>query len=380
LNARERFLEVVGFGNPDRIPLSLGGVRPMTMEAWIAQGFPKGANVPEYLGFDHCTVKSRGFTSYPGEGFEWKPSPSSVNLGPIPPFKHRLLSQDDRHRVWVDALGITQKGFRSDWEDGWSGFATRVFMEFPVKDRSDFEKIKKRYDPHDPKRYPRNWDEMARSHRGHDYPLQVGMRGPFWWTRDMTGLRKIATGIHREPALIKDIMDFCAEFHIGVLERALDSVDVDYVVMSEDMAYRDRPMIGPATMEEFMGPAYKRIVEFFKARGVKLIAIDSDGNSEPLIPVWLKLSIEGITPCEVNAGMDVVKLAEKYPKLVMMGGIDKTRLARGRDAIRREVMYKVPPLVKRGGYLPGVDHAVPPDISLENFAYFADLLKRLCGW
>jgi len=28
----------------------------------------------------------------------------------------------------------------------------------------------------------------------------------------------------------------------------------------------------------------------------------------------------------------------------------------------------------------GVDHAVPPDVSLDNFKYFVSLLKKLCGW
>ena len=63
-----------------------------------------------------------------------------------------------------------------------------------------------------------------------------------------------------------------------------------------------------------------------------------------------------------------------------MGGIDKRELTKDKEEIKRELMYKVPPLVERKGYFPGVDHAVPPDISLENFKYFVSLLKMLCGW
>jgi uroporphyrinogen-III decarboxylase len=78
--------------------------------------------------------------------------------------------------------------------------------------------------------------------------------------------------------------------------------------------------------------------------------------------------------------MDVAKLGKRFPRFVLMGGLDKTKLARGKEAIREEVLRKVPPLVKRGGYFPGVDHAVPPDISMENYAYFVSLLRELCGW
>jgi uroporphyrinogen decarboxylase len=212
MNARERFLEVAQFGKPDRIPLGVGGVRPLTRKAWIKQGLPEGKSVPEYLGFQACTTRSSGIATSPSEGFDWKPSPSGVNIGPSPPFKYRILEADERYRIWVDSLGVTQRGFQEDWKDGWMGFATRVFMDFPVKNRGDFEKIKKRYDSSDPKRYPKNWDEMVKAFRDRDHPLSATIRGPFWWTRDMTGLKKIATGIYREAELIRDIMDFCAEF------------------------------------------------------------------------------------------------------------------------------------------------------------------------
>ena len=74
-----------------------------------------------------------------------------------------------------------------------------------------------------------------------------------------------------------------------------------------------------------------------------------------------QLGINGITLCEAAAGMDVVKLGRKYPNLILMDGIDKRELAKGKEAINKEVMYKVPSLIERKGYFPGVDHAVPPD-------------------
>jgi len=267
MNARERFLETALFGKPDKVPLAIGGVRPATRRSWIRQGLPKNQHVSEYLNFKACTLRSVNITSYPWEGFEWK----------------------------LD-LGVTQMGFQSDWKDGWSGFATRVFIEFPVKNRKDFLEMKKRYNPKDPERYPKNWSKIAKANRKRDYPLSVNIRGPFWWTRDMIGLNRIAIGIYKEPEFIREIMDFCAEFHVEALHRALEDVDVDYVIVSEDMAYKKGPMIGPETVKKIMGSAYREIVKFFRGHGVKVIGVDSDGNVEPLIPVWLELGINCITP------------------------------------------------------------------------------------
>lgn len=64
--------------------------------------------------------------------------------------------------------------------------------------------------------------------------------------------------------------------------------------------------------------------------------------------------------------MDVNMLRRKYPKIIMMGGVDKRKLASSKEDIKQEI-GRVTPAIKGGGYFPGVDHAVPPDVSLENF-------------
>ena len=368
------------FRKPDKIPLVAGDIRPLTRRSWVKQGLPENQDVLDYFDLKSCGLGTMNITSYPQEGREWKPEPYTVNLGPIQPFKPKVVFEDERYRVWVDALGITQKGLQDDWKDGWSGFATRVFTDFPVKNQKDFVEIKGRYNSKDPKRYPKNWSRIARSLHERNYPVSANIRGPFWWLRDMVGLKSILTGIYNDPESIREIADFCAEFHVETLHRALEDVEVDYVIISEDMAYKKGPMIGPITFNKFFRLAYIEIVRFLRDHGVKVIGIDSDGNVEALIPVWLELGINCLTPCEVAADMDVVKLGKKYPRLIMMGGIDKKELAKDKKAIEEELSSKVSPLIERCGYFPGVDHAVPPDVSLNNYRYFIHLLKKLCRW
>ena len=78
--------------------------------------------------------------------------------------------------------------------------------------------------------------------------------------------------------------------------------------------------------------------------------------------------------------MDAVALRKKYGKqLILSSNIDKRALLKGKDAIREEVMAKVPFLLKDGGYFPGLDHGIPPDVPLENFRYFINLLREIGG-
>ena len=62
----------------------------------------------------------------------------------------------------------------------------------------------------------------------------------------------------------------------------------------------------------------------------------------------------------------------------MFGNIDKRELARGPAAIDREVGRKMPPALE-GGYVIGVDHAVPPDVSFDDYVHYVRTLRRLGG-
>jgi uroporphyrinogen decarboxylase len=59
----------------------------------------------------------------------------------------------------------------------------------------------------------------------------------------------------------------------------------------------------------------------------------------------------------------------------MIGGLDKRALAKGKKEIEAEILRKVPPLIKDGGYIPRPDHSIPPDVSYDNFKYFMEFLR-----
>ncbi len=62
-----------------------------------------------------------------------------------------------------------------------------------------------------------------------------------------------------------------------------------------------------------------------------------------------------------------------------MGGIDKRELAKGCKEIEAEVRRRILPLLDSGGYIPTVDHTVPPDVPFENFMYYLELKRKAAG-
>jgi uroporphyrinogen decarboxylase len=143
------------------------------------------------------------------------------------------------------------------------------------------------------------------------------------------------------------------------------------------MAYRSGPFISPQMFREFMLPPYQRVISFLKEMGVNVLLVDTDGNIEKLVPLFLEAGITAVFPFEVQAENDIISFRKKYPRLQILGGIDKIKIAQGKEAIDEELNSKVPFMFKAGGYIPHIDHHVHPDISWENFKYYRNRLKEM---
>jgi uroporphyrinogen decarboxylase len=123
-------------------------------------------------------------------------------------------------------------------------------------------------------------------------------------------------------------------------------------------------------------PYYKKLTEFLKSRGIKNVWVDTDGDCRKLIPLFLECGVTGLSPMEVQSGMDIVEVGKQFPDLQIFGGIDKRAPARGKLEIDSELSSKLPFMLERGGYIPYLDHLIPPDVPWEGFKYYRKKLNR----
>jgi uroporphyrinogen decarboxylase len=139
-------------------------------------------------------------------------------------------------------------------------------------------------------------------------------------------------------------------------------------------------MISPDMAREFLLPVWKRWGRIIRDGGCPLFAVDSDGLTDELIPVWLEAGINVCEPMEVAAGNDLPALRRRWGRaLAFRGGVDKRMMAKGGRAIEDE-LRRLEPVVRDGGYVPGCDHGVPPDVSWPDFVRYTGLLARVTGW
>jgi len=368
MNDRERYLATMSFQHADRYPYYELGVWGQTYERWLREGLKEEELQGDWfrgeVKFAH--LDKREFIK--------------LDMGPIPGFE-KIIEETDRYIIFTDRWGQKHRGLKEGTVRG-TRLSMDTYMDFFVKSRSDFLEMKKHFDPYEPTRYPQNWDELKKKWQNRDYPLYLtencGFGGLYWNLRQMFGTENLSYAFFDQASLVHEILDFMVEFFIKTTEKALKEVEVDAFIFNEDFAYKSGPLISPRIYREFFLPRHRKIVEFLRKHGVKVIELDSDGNTEDLIPLLIEAGINCHFPLEAAARMDPVKIRKKYGRnLALMGGIDKRELAKDKKAIEKEVRRKILPMLKEGGYIPTVDHTVPPDVPLENFLYYLELKRKL---
>jgi len=236
-------------------------------------------------------------------------------------------------------------------------------------------KLKPHYEFNE-RRFPPGWDRQIDP----DALVVVDIPGGFDEPRQLMGEEGLCMAYYDQPELIHDMMETIGRTAMAVLERASDKVRIDQLSVHEDMAGKNGSLVGPNIIDQFIKPYYRRIWDMLESRGAKLFRIDTDGNVDSIIPSLLDAGINAMLPFEPAAGMDMVEIRKTYGrKLATIGGIDKFVLLKSKQEIRRELEYKMQPLMQEGGTVFGVDHRIPEKTPLDSFWYFVRTARELLG-
>jgi uroporphyrinogen decarboxylase len=255
-----------------------------------------------------------------------------------------------------------------------------MWLEYPVKSRKDWEKIKEErfnLDSID-KRYVTDIQEFKKKQEYTNLPVLImGIPiGFFGSLRFLLGEKNLYFLYYDDPKLLKDISNHLCNLWLLIAEELTSKVSFDFAYFFEDMAGKNGSLISPAIFKEFMAPNYKRIIKFLRSKGINIFIVDSDGNINDLIPIFLGVGINAMQPFEQQSGNDLIKIRKKYPELRILGGFDKNTLTKDKEYINLE-LERMKIMISMGGFIPFIDHHIPPNVSWENFKYYRNSLNKI---
>ncbi len=321
MNSRERFGETMRYGRPDRVPYFEEGIRDEVMKAWQKQGLPRDANLSQ------------------------------------------MFPSDQRDEILVDLEPLPKL---NRWPSS----------------RPELEALRRSLDPDNRRRLPSQWPKRVRAWRTRDHVLLLRVHRGFFLSmgvHDWGRFAEVVRLLIDDPAFVREAMAIQAELAARLAERVLAEVEIDGAVFTEPIGGNDGPLISPRMYEEFVLTSYKPVFDVLSRYGVETIVFRTFANSRILIPSILKWGFTCLWACEVNIeAMDYRDLRREFGRdLRLIGGIDLDALRRDKEAIRREIEEKVPPLVADGGYVPLADGRVREDVCFENYVYYRRLLEKV---
>lgn len=349
------------FGSPDRPASGDYFYYESTRRRWESEGLPKDANPLEYFGMDF-------------DPFAWK-IPHPELFPPVPDFGTTALEETEDYRIERRPDGEVVRVLKNVPPP-----AMPQWISYPLQTLADWPEYKRRLDPDTPQRLPADFPQMVEGeYRNRDYPLGMWVGGTYGYLRNWWGVENLSMLLFDNPALIEEMIETLTHLALGLLDRVLSTgVELDWVMFWEDLAYKSGPLISPAMFRKFCLPFYHQVMDRVHSAGIPIAMVDSDGNIEKIIPMWLEVGVTVMHPMEVAAGMDVAKIRSQYGKSIgFFGGVDKRVLASTPERIRAEIRPRLESCFADGGYISACDHAIPPDVSLDNYRYYRDLVAEV---
>lgn len=364
----DRVYRVFTHQSVDRLPDVEFGYWPQTIRRWLKEGLPAryeseankmfSAELDAWFGFDA-----------EGKGLD-------LRCGIHPAFEEEVVERRGASVIMRDGSGALAERFLNDVDES----SIPHFLEFPIKTPADWAAMKPRFDRADPwRQLSAEGIEALRTAARAGHMVRLGLVGFYGKLREWMGFENLSLAFYDYPDMIRDMVEHWSDLLVAQLNRLPADVPLDYLCWWEDMASKNGPFVSPDMFRRVLQPGYHKVMRAAKARGCGLSHVDCDGNPHDIVGNWLEEGVNIMFPLEVAAGVDPFAWRREFGReLRLLGGVAKAPLVIGGEAIDRE-LERLKPLVDQGGFIPHLDHLVPPDISLANYLYYLEKKRKLIG-
>lgn len=223
----------------------------------------------------------------------------------------------------------------------------------------DFSSMSDRFD----------WAEQQAAALPDNMKLLIHVADAFTFAWEMIGFDELCLASLDDPGFVDAVMgDIGAAAERIVTESIARFGDrVGAILYSDDIAYTEGLMLGPAFFRRSLFPLIGRLVKLGESVGAPLI-YHSDGKLYDVLDDLIDAGIKGIQPLEPKS-MDPLEIKRRWPgRVCLIGNVDLDLMSRGEpDAVEAHVRERIDRLNVGGGYIVGVSNTVPHYVRFENY-------------
>jgi uroporphyrinogen decarboxylase len=297
----------------------------------------------------------------------------ALRLAIDPVFQPRVIAEDADTQTLLDGNGARLRRHRHH-------ASTPEHIGYAVATRADWEeKARPFLTPSDNRLDLAGYSAMRAACAKKQRFFCYGGVNVFEAIHPVCGHENMLVGMALDPGWIADMASTFADLMIALFEQLFARAGKpDGIWFFEDMGFKGRPFMSPAMYRELILPAHRKTIAFAHAAGLPVI-MHSCGFVEPLLPGMVEAGIDALQAIEVKAGMDLLRIYERFgDRIALMGGLDVRPIAANdREGVRRELEWKIPIVRKRNGFILHSDHSIPESTDYDTYRYFLDLGRQL---
>ncbi|MHC4564896.1 MAG: uroporphyrinogen decarboxylase family protein [Planctomycetota bacterium] len=200
--------------------------------------------------------------------------------------------------------------------------------------------------------------------------------GPFTAGYMAMGFERFFTRFTDDPLFIHTLLESRTEWCIALYQRAVE-LGAEVLILADDAAHNEGPMISPEMWREFVLPLHRRIVDRFDVP----VIWHSDGYIEGLLPMAIDAGFAGVHGLEPSAGMDLASIKRRFGSdLALIGNIDIKILCNSDlQAVRTEVARCLDQGAPGGGYMVSTCNSIfqgmNPEAVAEMFRSIEEIMQ-----
>ncbi|MGC8716642.1 MAG: uroporphyrinogen decarboxylase family protein [bacterium] len=337
MNSYERVLRVLSGDIPDRVPI---------FELLI----------------DRKVIKKITGTEDYADFCEVYPIDIVLTNTPSKLYEEKVL--DAKNRIIINEWGIIRQ---------YTDEAVSIPLEGPIKEPKDLDT----YKPPDPYA-ERRFEELKMLIKRFKGKKLVGMHihDALNYPTYLRGMEQLFIDTIENPELVHRLVRMSVEHNIALAEKAIE-LGADFIIMGDDYGGIDAPLVSPKAFREFFLPGIKEIVGVVKSKGAFCFK-HCCGNINLILDDLVSTGIDALHPLDISAGMDILAVKERYPKLTVMGGVNCG--APLTDYTKEELIREVKGVLSRlkpgGRYILSSSNSIHSKVKPENLLAMWETVER----
>jgi len=203
------------------------------------------------------------------------------------------------------------------------------------------------------------------------------LRTAFMDSAYLMGLDQMLMNFLIDPQFVEAVMDVVLETNMRVVRNAVRA-GADIILVGDDYASNDAPLMSPQTFREFIAPRLARMVEMVHEEGAYLIK-HSDGNLWSILDDILDTGADGLNPIEPQAGMDIERVKQYCgDRVCLSGNIDCGHLLPHGSAeqVRQAVIECLRKAAFGGGFIMHSSNSIHSSVNPENYRTMIEATRR----